>query len=50
MMTCTNIIRQTARIALLLACTCCLSSCSTIGDILGYIFSLPGNLLNAICP
>ena len=49
-MSITHIVRQAARLVLLLACACCLSSCSTIGDILGYILSLPGNLFNAICP
>ncbi len=38
------------RLFLLLGCTCCLSSCGTIGSILDYLVSLPGNLFNAICP
>ncbi len=49
-MICTSILKQTARLFLLLGCTCSLSSCGTIGSILGYLISLPGNLFNAIVP
>ncbi len=38
------------RLALLLTCSCTLSSCSTIGGILDYIISLPGALFSAIVP
>ncbi len=44
------IIRQAAQLALLFSCTCCLTSCSTVGSILGYFLSLPGALLNAVIP
>ena len=45
-----SIHRQAMRLALLLTCSCCLTSCSTIGSIFSYILSLPGQLLNAIIP
>ncbi len=49
-MSCSTAIRQASRLFLLLGCTCLLSSCSTIGSILGYLLSLPGNLIKAFIP
>ncbi len=49
-MSCSSMLRQASGLVLLLGCTCCLSSCSTMGSILGYLLSLPGNLFRAIVP
>ncbi len=42
--------KQALRLFLLLGCTCCLSSCGTIGSIIKYLFQLPANLIRAIVP
>ncbi len=49
-MICSTKLTQAACLALLLGCPCCLCSCGTIGSILSYLISLPGNLFNAIVP
>ncbi len=49
-MSCSSAITRALRLFLLLGLTCSLSSCGTIGSVLGYLLSLPGNLLNALVP
>ncbi len=47
-MICSTIFRQAVCLAVLLGCSCCLCSCGTIGNILGYILRLPGRLISSI--
>lgn len=45
-----NVAKRAMQLGIVLACMTCLTSCSVVTGLAGFIISLPFRLINAICP
>ena len=45
-----NVAKCAMQLGLVLACMTCLTSCSVVTGLAGFIISLPFRLMDAICP
>lgn len=45
-----NVVKRSAQLVAVLVCMTCLTSCSTVTGLVGFLIALPFRLLNALVP